>query len=46
MGKNGKYTDKELIADLLSEKDDVLAFERIFYRAEREYSFVFSIKIG
>lgn len=32
MGKDGKYTDTELIAALLSGGDDVLAFERIFHR--------------
>lgn len=32
MGKDGKYTDTELIAAMLSGGDDVLAFERIFHR--------------
>ena len=32
MVKDEKYTDAELIAELLSGKDDVLAYERIFHR--------------
>lgn len=32
MGKDGKYTDEELIVDLLSGGSAVLAFERVFHK--------------
>ena len=32
MGKDGKYTDAELIVDLLSGGSAVLAFERVFHK--------------